>query len=133
MNKTCECCGAELIHVDAKQRFCQGCAKARRRERDRKRKRRKRDTFKDPQRRAQEISDKERYQNRLRRLTDGYQYGAYHIVNEAVIRQIKNIGEKLGYTGSRIIDDIEQAKVEAQSGIKCYHATPEEIKEILGK
>ena len=131
VNKKCERCGEELIHVRTNQRFCQDCAKARQRERDRKRKRRKRDTYKLWQ--GQEISDKERYRNKLQCLTDNYRYGARHIVNETVIRQVKNIGNKLGYTGSRIIDDIEQAKLEAESGVKCYRATPEEIKEMLGE
>ena len=80
-----------------------------------------------------EISPKERYRNKLQRLTDDYRYGAHHSVNEAVIRQIKAIGKKLGYAKERIVADIEKAKVEAEQGVKSYHATPEEIKEILGE
>lgn len=135
VDKTCECCGAELIHVTTKQRFCHECAKARQRERDRKRKRRKRGVSIDPLWRAQakELSPKERYRNKLQRLTDDYKYGARHSVNEAVIRQIRAIGKKLGYAKERIVADIEKAKQEAQRGIKCYHATPEEIKEMLGE
>lgn len=79
------------------------------------------------------MGNKERYQNWLRRLIDNYRYGARHIVNEAVIRQIRVIGKKLGYTGPRIVADIEKAKVEAQSDVKCYRTTPEEIKEMLGE
>ena len=81
----------------------------------------------------QEAGDKERYENRLRRLTDDYRYGARHSVNVAVIRQIRAVGKKLGYAKERIVADIEKAKVEAQRGIKSYHATPEEIKEMLGE
>ena len=51
----------------------------------------------------------------------------------AVIRQIRAIGKKLGYAKERIAADIAQAKVEAEQGVKCYHATPEEIKEMLGE
>lgn len=126
-------CGTPLLHVPSKQRFCSECAKIRQRERDKKRYRRKRGTFKDPLWRGQEIGDKERYQNQLRRLIDDYRYGARHSVNEAVIRQIRAIGEKLGYAKERIVADIKKAKVEAEQGIKCYHATPEEIKEMLGE
>lgn len=135
VDKKCELCGAELIHVNTKQRFCHECAKARQRERDRKRKRRKRDTFKDPlwREQVQETGDKERYENRLRRLIDDYRYGARHSVNVADIKRIKAAGKAMGYTAAQINKDIEQAKVEAQSGIKCYHATPEEIKEMLGE
>ena len=81
----------------------------------------------------QETGDKERYKNRLRRLIDDYRYGARHSVNEAVIRQIRAIGKKLGYAKERIVADIEKAKQESEQGIKCYHATPEEIKEMLGE
>ena len=132
VDKKCEMCGTELIHVDTKQRFCQVCAKARQRERDRKR---KRGVHKDPLWRGQVqgVGDKERYENRLRCLIDDYRYGAPHSVNEAVIRQIKNIGEGLGYAKERIVADIEKAKQEAEQGIKCYRATPEEIKEMLGE
>lgn len=133
VDKICEYCGAEMIHVTTKKRFCHACAKIRQRESNRKS--RKRGTYKDPLWREQSavMPPEERYKNRLQRLTDDYRYGARHSVNVAVIRQIKNIGKKLGYTGLRIIDDIEQAKAEAQSGNKCYHATPEEIKEMLGE
>lgn len=82
---------------------------------------------------AEEISTEERYRNKLQRLADDYRYGARHSVNEAVIRQIRAIGKKLGYAKERIVADIEKAKQEAQRGIKCYHATPEEIKEMLGE
>ena len=135
MDKRCECCGAELIHVTTKQRFCRECAKTRQRERDRKRKRRKRGVYKDPlwREKVQEIGDKERYENRLRRLIDDYRYGARHSVNVAVIRQIRAIGKKLGYAKERIMADIEKAKKEAEQGVKSYHATPEEIKEMLGE
>ena len=129
-------CGTPLLHVPSNRRFCSECGKIRHRELARARHRRNRgDEYIDPLWRGQSaaISPEERYKNRLQRLTDDYRYGAHHSVNEAVIRQIKNIGEKLGYTGSRIHADIEQAKVEAQSDIKCYHATPEEIKEMLGE
>ena len=81
----------------------------------------------------QETGDKERYENRLRRLIDDYRYGARHSVNVAVIRQIKAIGKKLGYEKERIVADIEKAKQEAEQGVKCYHATTEEIKEMLGE
>ena len=134
----CEMCGTPLIHVPSNRRFCSDCGKIRHREKSRIRRQQARainDSHTDPLWRAQsvKISAKERYKNKLQRLTDDYRYGARHSVNVAVIRQIKAIGKKLGYTGPRIIDDIEQAKVEAQSGIKCYHATPEEIKEMLGE
>lgn len=78
-------------------------------------------------------TDKERYRNKLQRLTDDYRYGARHSVNEAAVRQIKIMGEMLGYAKERIVADIEKAKVEAEQGIKSYHATPEEIKEMLGE
>lgn len=131
VDKKCEYCGAQLIHVNTKQRFCQACAKARQRERERKR---KRCIYKGPLWRGQvqEVGDKERYENRLRRLIDDYRYGAHHLVNVADIRQIKAIGKKLGYAKERVVADIEQAKVEAEQGVKSYHATPEEIKEMLG-
>lgn len=119
-------------------RFCPACAKIRHRELARARRRRKRggeDEYTDPLWRAQteEISPKERYRNRLQRLTDDYRYGARHSVNVADIKRIKAAGKAMGYTAAQINKDIEQAKVEAQSGIKCYHATPEEIKEMLGE
>lgn len=131
-------CGTPLLHVPSNRRFCSECGKIRHRELARARSRRilgGEDEYIDPLWREQSaaISPEKRYKNRLQRLTDDYRYGARHSVNKAVIRQIKNIGKKLGYTKERIIDDIEQAKVEAQSGIKCYHATPEEIKEMLGE
>ena len=93
------------------------------------------DSHTDPLWRAQaeEISPKERYKNKLQRLTDDYKYGARHSVNVAVIRQIRAIGKKLGYAKERIEADIEKAKVEAEAGVKCYRATPEEIKEMLGE
>ena len=119
-------------------RFCPACAKTRHRELARARHRRKRggeDEYIDPLWREQSrrISPKERYKNRLQRLTDDYRYGAHHSVNVAVIRQIKSIGKKLGYTKEKIDKDVEKAKQEAEAGIKCYHATPEEIKEMLGE
>ena len=80
-----------------------------------------------------EISPKERYRNKLQRLTDDYRYGARHSVNVAVIRQIRAVGKKLGYAKERIVADIEKAKHEAEAGVKCYRATPEEIKEMLGE
>ena len=133
VDKKCEMCGMELIHVNTKQRFCQGCAKARQRERERKR---KRGTHKDPlwreQVQVQETGDKERYKNKLQHLADGYRYGAPHLINEAAIRRIRAIGKKLGYAKEKIVDDIEKAKQEAEQGIKSYYATPEEIKEMLG-
>ena len=134
----CEICGVELLHVSHNTRFCPACAKIRHRELARARRRRKRggeDEYTDPLWRAQteEISPKERYRNRLQRLTDDYRYGARHSVNVADIKRIKAAGKAMGYTAAQINKDIEQAKVEAQSGIKCYHATPEEIKEMLGE
>lgn len=128
-------CGTELIHVTTKQRFCHECAKIRQRERDKKRHRRKRGTYKDPLRHGQSavMPPEERYKNRLQRLTDDYRYGARHSVNVAVIRQIKSIGKKLKYTAAQINKDIEMAKLDAQRGIKCYQATPEEIKRMLGE
>ena len=89
----------------------------------------------DPLWRAQtvEVSHKERYKNKLQRLTDDYRYGARHSVNVAVIRQIREIGKKLGYAKERIVADIEKAKQEAEQGVKSYHATTEEIKEMLGE
>ena len=118
--------------------FCPACAKIRHRELARARRRRKRggeDEYTDPLWRAQSavMPPEERYKNRLQRLTDDYRYGAHHSVNVAVIRQIKSIGKKLGYAKERIVADIEKAKQEAEAGIKCYHATPEEIKEMLGE
>ena len=133
----CEMCGTPLLHVPSNRRFCSECGTIRRRELARARSRRKRggeDEYIDPLWREQSrrISLKERYKNRLQRLTDDYRYGARHSVNVAVIRQIRAIGKKLGYTKDRIDKDIEKAKQEAEQGIKCYHATPEEIKEMLG-
>ena len=128
-------CGIPLLHVPSNQRFCSECGKIRHRELNRELTRRKRAICKDPLWRAQteEISLKERYRNKLQRLTDDYRYGARHSVNVAVIRQIKAIGKKLGYAKERIVADIEKAKQEAQRGVKCYHATLEEIKEMLGE
>ena len=133
----CEMCGTPLLHVPSNRRFCTECGKIRHREKNRIREQRARaikDSHTDPLWRAQtiEISHKERYRNKLQRLTDDYRYGARHSVNVAVIRQIRDIGKKLGYAKERIAADIAQAKVEAQRGVKSYHATPEEIKEMLG-
>ena len=119
-------CGTPLLHVTTKQRFCHDCAKIRQRERDRKRKRRKRGTYKDPlwREQVQETGDKERYENRLRRLVDDYRYGARHSVNQAVIRQIKSIGKKLGYTKERIVADIDKdncAKLKEYGTFKVYN------------
>ena len=138
IDKKCEMCGVELLHVPHNTRFCPACAKIRHRELARARRRRKRggeDEYIDPLWREQSaaISPEERYKNRLQRLTDDYRYGARHSVNVAVIRQIRAIGKKLGYAKERIAADIEKAKQEAEQGIKCYHATPEEIKEMLGE
>ena len=132
----CEMCGTPLLHVPSNRRFCSECGKIRHRELARARRRRilgVEDKHIDPLWRAQaeEISPKERYRNRLQRLTDDYRYGAHHSVNVAVIRQIRAIGKKLRYAEERIAADIEKAKQEAEAGIKCYHATPEEIKEML--
>ena len=80
-----------------------------------------------------ETGDKERYESRLRRLIDDYRYGARHSVNVADIKRIKAAGKAMGYTAAQINKDIERAKVEAQSDIKCYRATPKEIKEMLGE
>lgn len=134
----CEMCGTPLLHVPGNRRFCSECGKIRHRELARARRRRIRggeDEYTDPLWREQprRISSKERYKNRLQRLTDDYRYGAHHSVNVAVIRQIRAIGKKLGYTKERIVADIDKAKQEAEQGIKCYHATPEEIKEMLGE
>lgn len=134
----CEMCGTPLLHVPSNRRFCSECGKIRHREKSRIRRQQARaikDSHTDPLWRAQaeEISPKERYRNKLQRLTDDYTYGARHSVNEAVIRQIRAIGKKLKYTASRIDKDIERAKLDAQRGIKCYHATPEEIKRMLGE
>ena len=128
-------CGTPLMHVPSNRRFCSECGKIRHRELKRERDRRKRGIYKAPlwREQVQETGDKERYENRLRRLIDDYRYGARHSVNTAVIRQIKSIGEKLGYAKERIVADIEKAKQEAEQGIKSYHATPEEIKEMLGE
>ena len=131
-------CGTPLLHVPGNRRFCPECGKIRHRELSRIRRQQARatkDSHTDPLWRAQaeEISPKERYRNRLQRLTDDYRYGARHSVNEAVIRQIRAIGKKLGYAKEKIVADIEKAKQEAQRGIKCYRATPEEIKEMLGE
>ena len=134
----CEICGVELLHVSHNTRFCPACAKIRHRELARARYRRIRgaeDKHIDPLWREQSAAmpPEKRYKNRLQRLTDDYRYGAHHSVNKAVIRQIRAIGKKLGYTKERIAADIEKAKQEAEAGIKCYHATPEEIKEMLGE
>ena len=134
----CEMCGTPLLHVPSNRRFCSKCGKIRHRELARARSRRilgVEDKHTDPLWRAQaeEISPKERYRNKLQRLTDDYMYGARHSVNEAVIQQIRAIGKKLGYAKERIVADIEKAKQDAQRGIKSYHATPEEIKEMLGE
>ena len=134
----CEICGVELLHVSHNTRFCPACAKIRHRELARARRRRilgAEDKHIDPLWREQSAAmpPEERYKNRLQRLTDDYRYGAHHSVNVAVIRQIRAIGKKLGYTKERIVADIEKAKQEAEAGIKCYHATPEEIKEMLGE
>ena len=131
-------CGTPLLHVPSNRRFCSECGKIRHRELARARSRRilgVEDKHIDPLWREQSAAmpPEERYKNRLQRLTDDYRYGARHSVNKAVIRQIRAIGKKLGYTKERIVADIEKAKQEAQSGIKCYHATPEEIKEMLGE
>ena len=134
----CEMCGTPLLHVPSNRRFCTECGKIRHREKNRIREQRARaikDSLIDPLWRAQtlKISPKERYRNKLQRLTDEYRYGASHSVNVDVIRQVKAIGKKLGYAKERIVADIEKAKQEAQRGVKCYHATPEEIKEMLGE
>ena len=134
----CEMCGTLLLHVPSNRRFCSECGKIRHRELARARSRRKRggeDEYIDPLWREQSaaMSSEERYKNRLQRLTDDYRYGAHHSVNVAVIRQIRAVGMKLGYAKERIVADIEKAKQEAEAGIKCYHATPEEIKEMLGE
>ena len=131
-------CGTPLIHVPSNRRFCSECGKIRHRELNRMRRQQARaikGSLIDPLCRAQteEISHKERYRNKLQRLTDDYRYGARHSVNVAVIRQIKAIGKKLGYAKERIVADIEKAKQEAEQGVKIYHATPEEIKEMLGE
>ena len=131
-------CGTPLLHVPSNRRFCSECGKIRHRELARARSRRilgVEDKHTDPLWRAQaeEISPKERYRNKLQRLTDDYRYGARHSVNVAVIRQIRAIGKKLKYTAAQINKDIERAKLDAQRGIKCYHATPEEIKRMLGE
>lgn len=138
INTKCEMCGTPLLHVPSNRRFCSKCGKIRHRELARARSRRKRggeDEYTDPLWREQSrrISSKERYKNRLQRLTDDYRYGAHHSVNTAVIRQIRAIGQKLKYTAAQINKDIERAKLDAQRGIKCYHATPEEIKRMLGE
>ena len=124
--------------MPSNRRFCSECGKIRHRELARARRRRilgAEDKHIDPlwRSQAEEISPKERYRNRLQRLTDDYRYGAHHSVNLAVIRQIRAIGKKLGYAKERIVADIEKAKQEAEAGIKSYHATPEEIKEMLGE
>ena len=134
----CEMCGTPLLHVPSNRRFCSECGKIRHRELARARSRRilgVEDKHTDPLWRAQtvEISPNERYRNKLQRLADDYMYGARHSVNVAVIRQIKAIGKKLGYDKEKITADIEKAKQEAEQGVKCYHATPEEIKEMLGE
>ena len=134
----CEMCGTPLLHVPSNRRFCSDCGKIRHRELNRMRRQQARaikGSLIDPLWRAQaeEISPKERYRNKLQRLTDDYRYGARHSVNVDVIRQIRAIGKKLGYAKERIVADIEKAKQEAERGVKCYHATPEEIKEMLGE
>lgn len=134
----CEMCGTPLLHVPSNRRFCSECGKIRHRELARARSRRilgAEDKHIDPLWRAQakEISPKERYKNKLQRLTDDYRYGARHSVNVAVIRQIRAIGKKLGYQQERIVADIEKAKQKAEQGVKCYHATPDEIKKMLGE
>ena len=126
----CEMCGTPLLHVPSNRRFCSECGKIRHREKSRIRRQQAR-AIKDSH--TDQISPKERYKNKLQRLTDDYKYGARHSVNVAVIRQIRAIGKKLGYAKERIVADIEKAKVEAEAGVKCYHATPEEIKEMLGE
>ena len=126
----CEMCGTPLLHVPSNRRFCSECGKIRHREKSRIRRQQAR-AIKDSH--TDQISPKERYRNKLQRLTDDYKYGARHSVNVAVIRQIRAIGKKLGYAKERIVADIEKAKVEAEAGVKCYHATPEEIKEMLGE
>lgn len=125
-------CGTPLLHVPSNRRFCSECGKIRHRELNRRRRQQAR-AIKDSLWRAQaeEISPQERYRNKLQRLTDDYRYGARHSVNEAVIRQIKIIGKKLKYTAAQINKDIERAKLDAEQGIKSYHATPEEIKRML--
>lgn len=130
----CEMCGTPLLHVPSNRRFCSECGKIRHRELNRRRRQQAR-VIKDSLWRAQaeEISPQERYRNKLQRLTDDYRYGARHSVNEAVIRQIRAVGKKLKYTAAQINKDIERAKLDAQRGIKCYHATPDEIKEMLGE
>ena len=117
-------CGTPLLHVPSNRRFCSKCGKIRHRELARSRSRR---ILGVEDKHAEEISPTERYRNKLQRLTDDYRYGARHSVNVAVIRQIIAIGEKLGYAKERIVADIEKAKQDAEQGIKCYHATPEEI------
>lgn len=134
----CEMCGTPLLHVPSNRRFCHECGKIRHRELARARSRRilgAEDKHIDPLWREQSAAmpPEERYKNRLQRLTDDYKYGARHSVNVAVIRQIRAIGKKLGYAKERIVADIEKAKQEAEQGVKCYHATPEEIKEMLGE
>ena len=128
-------CGTPLLSVPSNRRFCSECGKLRHRELNRELNRRKRAICKDPQWReqVQETGDKERYENRLRRLIDDYRDGARHSVNVAVIRQIRAIGKKLGYAKERIVADIEKAKQEAEQGVKSYHATPAEIKKMLGE
>lgn len=134
----CEMCGTPLMHVPSNRRFCSECGKIRHRELARARSRRilgAEDKHIDPLWREQSAAmpPEERYKNRLQRLTDDYKYGARHSVNVAVIRQIRAIGKKLGYAKERIMADIEKAKQEAEQGVKCYHATPDEIKEMLGE
>lgn len=126
-------CGTPLLHVPSNRRFCSECGKIRHRERNRIRSQQARAIKDSHTDQTEEISPKERYRNKLQRLTDDYRYGAHHSVNEAVIRQIESIGKKLGYAKERIVADIEKAKLEAEQGIKCYHATPEEIKRMLGE
>lgn len=125
-------CGTPLLHVPSNRRFCHECGKIRHRELNRIRRQQAR-AIKDSHTEAEEISPKERYRNKLQRLADDYRYGARHSVNVAVIRQIRAIGKKLKYTAAQINKDIERAKLDAQRGIKCYHATPDEIKRMLGE
>ena len=131
-------CGTPLMHVPSNRRFCSECGKIRHRELARARSRRilgAEDKHIDPLWREQSAAmpPEERYKNRLQRLTDDYRYGAHHSVNVAVIKRIKAAGKAMGYTAAQINKDIEKAKQEAEAGIKCYHATPDEIKEMLGE
>ena len=131
-------CGTPLLHVPSNRRFCSECGKIRHRELARARSRRilgAEDKHIDPLWREQSAAmpPEERYKNRLQRLTDDYRYGARHSVNVADIKRIKAAGKAMGHTAAQINKDIEKAKQEAEAGIKCYHATPGEIKEMLGE